>query len=576
MAKWHVKNAISYLRFSSPKQASNDSYRRQLESTEKFCKEHDLALSNRLEDLGVSAWTGKNLGDDAALGGFLKLVESGKIPKGSVLIVENLDRLSRAKILDAMHLFTSIIKNGIEIVTTMDSKWYSEKSISENPTDLMVSIIYLTRGNNESETKSLRLKASWLNRHGKISRGEFAKVHCPSWITKQDNKYVLIKENAEKVKLIFDLYINGYGASTLIQELNKRGIEPFTKTHKWNLVFIHKLLQNPAVIGIYENVGLSVKNYYPPCVSEEVFYKAIAQRKSNNHYLCKTDTKREVNIFGGLCKCAKCGGNMALYSCKGGKTNNDKKYRFLICQNAKIKKCEYIFTPFEKFNDSFLFLLTHAKFIKLMFAGETEIKDNSAAIRGKITELEKTIDRISDAVVKSDSPTLVARLTSLELERKKLEQDYANETAANMSRTDVKADYRGIVGKLNTGLNDNNFRLTLRNLMRKYIEKIVVKSDGYTVFFVNGSNTICLDVYLGQKMFGVMIGYHIQEFYIYEAFKNTLRTTDTTKYDLLKNFVARIGLNFDLRQTAVNRSKPAITNTKQKVADYLAKQPKAS
>jgi hypothetical protein len=80
-----MKNAISYLRFSSPKQASNDSYRRQIEATEKFCKENGLALSNRLEDLGVSAWSGKNLGDDAALGSFLKLVEAGKIPKGTCL-----------------------------------------------------------------------------------------------------------------------------------------------------------------------------------------------------------------------------------------------------------------------------------------------------------------------------------------------------------------------------------------------------------------------------------------------------------------------------------------------------------
>ena len=136
-----MKNAISYLRFSSPKQASNDSYRRQIDATEKFCREHGLSLSNRLEDLGVSAWTGKNLGDDAALGGFLRLVEAGQIPRKTVLIVENLDRLSRGKILDAMNLFTSIIRNGIEIVTTMDGKWYSEKSISDNPTDLMVSII---------------------------------------------------------------------------------------------------------------------------------------------------------------------------------------------------------------------------------------------------------------------------------------------------------------------------------------------------------------------------------------------------------------------------------------------------
>ena len=517
-----MKNAISYLRFSSPKQASNDSYRRQIEATEKFCKANGLDLSHRLEDLGVSAWSGKNLGDDAALGNFLKLVQAGKIPRKTCLIVENLYRLSRAKIFDAMHLFTSIIKSGIEIVTTMDGKWYSEKSISENPTDLMISIIYLTRGNNESETKSVRLKASWLNRHGKISRGEFAKVHCPSCIGKKDGKYVLIKDNADKVKLIFDLYISGLGAATVIQELHKRGIKPFTKTKKWNLVFIHQLLQNPAVIGTYENVGLSVKNYYPACVEESIYYKAINQRKTNNHYLCRTDIKREVNIYGGICKCAKCGGNMIVYSCKGGK-NSKKHYRFLICSNAKVKLCEYIFTPFEKFNDSFLFVLNTANFSKLLFSGEPETKDNSAAIRGKIIDLEKTISRLSDAIVKSDSPTLVSRLTRLEIERKKLEKDYADEVTNNLSKSDVRADYNDLMDKLNAGLKDNVFRLTLRNLMRKHIEQIKVKSDGYEVFFKDSKDTIT--VVLNKENFEVNF-WEEWETYDYIAFKHDKTSRD--------------------------------------------------
>jgi DNA invertase Pin-like site-specific DNA recombinase len=80
-----MKTAISYLRFSSRKQSLNDSYRRQIEATEKFCKANNLILSERLEDLGISAWKGKNLSDESALGGFLKLVEADKVPKSTVL-----------------------------------------------------------------------------------------------------------------------------------------------------------------------------------------------------------------------------------------------------------------------------------------------------------------------------------------------------------------------------------------------------------------------------------------------------------------------------------------------------------
>jgi DNA invertase Pin-like site-specific DNA recombinase len=37
-----------------------------------------------------------------ALGQFLKLVEQGCIAKGSTLLVENMDRLSREQVLDAL------------------------------------------------------------------------------------------------------------------------------------------------------------------------------------------------------------------------------------------------------------------------------------------------------------------------------------------------------------------------------------------------------------------------------------------------------------------------------------------
>jgi DNA invertase Pin-like site-specific DNA recombinase len=436
---------------------------------------------NRLEDLGVSAWTGKNLSDESALGGFLKLIEQGKIPRQTVLIVENLDRLSRAKILDALHLFTSIIKNGVEIVTTMDGKWYSEKSITDNPTDLMVSIIYLTRGNNESETKSVRVRQSWINKHKNIQNGEFSKFHCPSWLKHNGREYALIPDNAETIRTIFNLYINGYGVYSLIQELNRRKVKPFTKSKDWKPVFIHRLLQNPAVIGTNENVDPPRPNYYPSVVSDEVFYKAIAQRKGNRNHAGRTGT-REVNIFGGLCKCHRCGSSMVKYSCKG-KGPEQKQYTFLVCSKAKVGKCKYEFTPFNKFSDSFLRILDMVNFTNLLFGNETPVKDRSESIKGKIEDKRKTISRIVDTIVRTGSEALEERLKTLELEVKQLEKDYETAKAETFAQTGVKQDYKELIQKLKANLHDNSFRLRLRNLMRRYMPDIVVTSNSYKIDF---------------------------------------------------------------------------------------------
>ena len=86
--------AYSYIRVSTPEQAKCDSVRRQTERTVAWCDRRGIHLdtSERLIHLG-SGRTGKHRSDKYALGRFLAKVEQGDIPKGSYLVIENLDRL---------------------------------------------------------------------------------------------------------------------------------------------------------------------------------------------------------------------------------------------------------------------------------------------------------------------------------------------------------------------------------------------------------------------------------------------------------------------------------------------------
>src|SRR5438045_3682434 len=55
-----VMDAISYKRFSSPKQGKGDSHRRQTDLTEEYCKRHELRLIDTYLDAGLSGFTGEN------------------------------------------------------------------------------------------------------------------------------------------------------------------------------------------------------------------------------------------------------------------------------------------------------------------------------------------------------------------------------------------------------------------------------------------------------------------------------------------------------------------------------------
>src|SRR5688572_23142520 len=106
--------AYSYVRFSLPQQAKGDSLRRQEKLRDTWLAKSGAVLdtSVTLLDDGVSAFTGSHRDnpDRNALAAFLDLARRGRIARGSYLVVESLDRLSREDILPALTLLLNLIE----------------------------------------------------------------------------------------------------------------------------------------------------------------------------------------------------------------------------------------------------------------------------------------------------------------------------------------------------------------------------------------------------------------------------------------------------------------------------------
>src|SRR5262245_60708576 len=166
--------AYSYIRFSTPEQAAGDSLRRQTEATQDWCRRNGVHLdeSTTRHDLGKSAFTGKHRTnpDRNALAAFLKLVESGKVPKGSYLVVENLDRLTREHVRAAVTLFLSILEQGVSIVTTSPERVF--KHDSDDMTDVIIAVVELSRGHGESKRKSDSVGKAWQEKKRRARAGE--------------------------------------------------------------------------------------------------------------------------------------------------------------------------------------------------------------------------------------------------------------------------------------------------------------------------------------------------------------------------------------------------------------------
>jgi DNA invertase Pin-like site-specific DNA recombinase len=205
-----VPIAYSYIRFSTRAQADCDSLRRQTEKARAYARKHSLPLDDQLtfQDLGVSAYDRSNA-TSGQLGAFMEALETGKVARGSFLLVEQFDRLSRAKPILAFRQLEQLISAGIQVVTLDDEKVYNNDSADISM--LFLSMATMFRAHNESVSKSKRIGDAW---KAKVTRREPVLTReCPWWLTARADRsgFDVIEQRAKSVRRVFDLTIKGYG-----------------------------------------------------------------------------------------------------------------------------------------------------------------------------------------------------------------------------------------------------------------------------------------------------------------------------------------------------------------------------
>src|SRR5262249_35200722 len=153
-----MAKAYSYLRFSTPEQLKGDSFRRQTEAARAYAEQHCLILDEELtfRHLGVSAFRGRNAAQ-GRLRDFRRAVEDGVIERGSYLLVESFDRISRMDPWEALPILQDIVNAGIVVVTLGDGRRWDRKGFRDNPVKIIESLLVMMRAHEESLTKARRL-----------------------------------------------------------------------------------------------------------------------------------------------------------------------------------------------------------------------------------------------------------------------------------------------------------------------------------------------------------------------------------------------------------------------------------
>lgn len=445
-----MPTAYSYIRFSTRKQADGDSLRRQSQLALNYCRQNNLELSEQsFEDLGVSAFHSANADEDKGLGQFISALQQGVVPRGSFLLVESLDRLSRAKVLIALRQLLNIIEYGVTVVTLIDERQYNADS---ETTDLMISLTIMERAHNESITKSKRIKAIKAQQRKDIRNGKIVKRHLPFWLKRTEQGYEL-NELAELAHLIIEQRKKGTGFHKIAMMLNETEHKPPIANH-WSDTTVRETVKSRALYGSLFDKDGEAENVFPALISFTEWQSMQSSKVSS------AGGYKKHNHLSRLVKC-ECGAAMSkkLQKSGGGKFT----YNNWICTASLSGGC----SNKKAIRDLDIDVFKSLKHLVI----QNSVDGRLDAISKKIEQKEQRMKELEHALLDDDAPitalTTAIKKTQSELAELRTERDSMHIDTDSTKLYDLQDDAV-------------QFNIELRKLVEK-IEVIPVNSNMWRI-----------------------------------------------------------------------------------------------
>ncbi|QMI45653.1 recombinase family protein [Burkholderia sp. MBR-1] len=492
----------SYLRFSDPKQAAGGSVDRQLEYAARWAADNAMELdaSLSLRDEGLSAYHQRHV-RQGALGVFLRAVEDSQVPAGSVLIVEGLDRLSRAEPLQAQAQLAQIVNAGITVVTASDGREYNRERLKTQPMDLVYSLLVMIRAHEESDTKSKRVKAAIRRQcQGWIAGTWRAPIRVgkdPHWVREMEaDGFELAEDRAAAVRLVIEMFKQGHGAVRIVRELADRGLK-ITDSGRSASSHIYRLLANRMLIGEksveVDGETFRLEGYYPALITAAEFadLRYLAEQRG------RRKGKGEIPgvITGlGITYCGYCGAAIVAQNLMGRRRMADGRpapgHRRLHCvtysQGAGCKvsrSCSVV--PVER--ALMLYCSDQINLTRLIEGnpGSVSFRAELASARQRVAELEAQVQRVTDALLFDDgeAPAAVLRRvreleSQLTSERRTVDsfEHQLTASASNVAPAAAEA-WRELVNGVEQL--DYDARMLARQLVADTFSKIVIFQSGF-------------------------------------------------------------------------------------------------
>lgn len=503
----YLKTAVAYCRYSSDLQRE-ESIEAQARAITEYAEEHGYVLRNIYADRAISGTTDNRPQFQA----MIDEVRGGKI---DAVICHKYDRFARNRADSAIYR-RELERNGTKLL-----------SVTENFDDSPESIILqsVIEGYNEYYSKNLRREVMKGLKENALSCRHTGGTPCLGYdVDKTTMKLVVNEWESEAVKLIFKLYLEGYGYSHIINELNKKGYKT-----KRGAAFVknslYEILRNEKYTGVYTyNLSASknaegkfnrhkkksdeevirIEGGVPQIISKEDFQKVQKIMEARQKKTAAFKAKQEYLLSGRII-CGECGCTYAGNSRRADSTHTlyisyrcTKRNGKIKCKNHEIQR-DLIESIVQKklankvFNESVLPEVI-SKYNEFAAAKNTDLMLSISTIKDKIAETQRGITNIVNVIMQTGSSALSEKLKELEIDKAKIEGVlYEKEQELSKMSVDekvLKQAFKKAKKMLESGTLSNK-----KSIIDRYVKQVILYKDKIAIEFnVTDTYTITEEV----------------------------------------------------------------------------------
>lgn len=349
--------------------------------------------------------SGDNIAARPQMQALLADVTEGKY--AGVLVVE-IERLARGDTIDQGIVAQAFRESSTKIVTP--TKTYDP----DNEFDEEYFEFSLFMSRREYKTIKRRMQAGRL---ASIKEGNYISTTAPYGYRKINpepkvHTLEIVPNEAEIIRLIYKLYLDGHGAKYISNELNRLGISP-QKSQYWEPPSIKKILANPLYCGkvgwkTKSNGDALYKGLHEPIISEETFTAAQQKKKTNPAaQLHLNDTL--LNYYHGIMFCKNCGHQMKR------RFIADSGHEHLLCVYRECRG-KTVSSTFEAVDEAVLaalrYRIKHLQKLKRKGIKEAQNEpDKTASLEAELAKAKRKLSRMYDLLEKEiyDNNTFVER-----------------------------------------------------------------------------------------------------------------------------------------------------------------------